>query len=373
MTYGLLLKVTLLPHERIQSDDSEGRTVSLPPPIGTVKLRGSPRGTAFSNAPALMFSGTGYPARADAEGAGRALKEAIQLASLDIGIALDTGLDVTMGGPAPAMIEAVAGQGIQLLPDVHGLQVFEETEHVPVSMSMSMQATVLSPLDSFINSLLIRTHNFKPLDDKRLLACRLYALSRFESSQRSRLLTLVTALDLLSETAPRTGIALEMVNEALKMAKARRREAGRAKAPKDELAQIDALMSALGGLRNQSIASSIKRLAADVSPDIEEYGRSPDQVVDEAYKARNELIHGGQTGVDLASLITPLEQLTIELCSGPPLSVKDVSRIIKRSDGTVLKYIRQGELVAAKHASKWRIQQKRLKDFLWKRSVKLSP
>jgi excisionase family DNA binding protein len=372
MTYGFFLKVTLSPHERIQSDDTEARTVLLPSPIGAVQLRGSPRGTAFSNAPALMFTGTGYSARTDAEAAGRALKDVVQLASLDIVLGIDTGLDLITGGPAQVMIEAATHEGVQLLPDVHGLQVFEETEHPAVSMGLTAEATVLSPLDTFINSLVIRTHNFKPLDDKRLLACRLYALSRFESSQRGRLLTLVTALDLLSENLPRTGIALEIVNEALDFAKTRRREAKSAGTSVTELSQVDALRSALGGLRNQSISASIKRLAETVGADVMMYGKSPNQIVDEAYRARNELIHGGQAGIDLTSLIAPLEQLTVELCSGSPLSVKDVSQLLSRSESTVLKYIRQGDLVAAKHGGRWRIQPKRFKEFLWRRSIQLS-
>jgi hypothetical protein len=78
------------------------------------------------------------------------------------------------------------------------------------------------------------------------------------------------------------------------------------------------LLSALGSLRNQSISASIKRLAETVGTDVMMFGKSPDQIVDEAYKARNELIHGGRTGIDLSSLMAPLEQLTVELCSGTP-------------------------------------------------------
>jgi hypothetical protein len=185
-------------------------------------------------------------------------------------------------------------------------------------------------------------------------------------------LTLVTALDLLSETLPRTGISLKIINEVIEICKTRRREESRAGASESELSQVDALLSALGGLRNQSISASIKRLAEDASPDVLAYGKSANQIVDEAYRARNELIHGGRTGVDLSSLIVPLEELTVELCSGPALSVKDVCQIINRSDGTVLKHIRQGDLVAAKHSGRWHIWPKRLKEFLWRKSIKLS-
>jgi hypothetical protein len=116
-------------------------------------------------------------------------------------------------------------------------------------------------------------------------------------------LTLVTALDLLSETLPRTGISLKIINEVIEICKTRRREESRAGASESELSQVDALLSALGGLRNQSISASIKRLAEDASPDVLAYGKSANQIVDEAYRARNELIHGGRTGVDLSSLI----------------------------------------------------------------------
>jgi hypothetical protein len=179
-------------------------------------------------------------------------------------------------------------------------------------------------------------------------------------------------LDLLSQTLPRTGISLKIINEVIEICRTRRREESRAGASESELSQVDALLNALGGLRNQSISASIKRLAKDACPDVLVYGKSANQIIDEAYRARNELIHGGRTGVDLSSLIAPLEELTVELCSGPALSVKDVGQIINRSEGTVLKYIRQGDLVATKHGGRWNIWPKRLKEFLWQKSIKLS-
>jgi excisionase family DNA binding protein len=55
-----------------------------------------------------------------------------------------------------------------------------------------------------------------------------------------------------------------------------------------------------------------------------------------------------------------------------PLLVKDICKLMNRSESTVLSYIRQGDLVAAKHGGKWRIQPKRFKEFLWRRSIQLS-
>ena len=54
-----------------------------------------------------------------------------------------------------------------------------------------------SPLAAFENALIIRSHRAKDLDEKHALAAQLHGISRFEASQRSRLLTLVTALQLL--------------------------------------------------------------------------------------------------------------------------------------------------------------------------------
>ena len=224
MTYGFFLKVLLSPGKRIMSDESDARELTLPEPIGLIRYRGSPLGNSFSESPGLLFMGLGYESYDKAENAGRRLKAVIQLASLDTGIAIDVGKDDVRGGPGQVVIDAAARDGVLLLPDVHGLKVFEETGQ-PVQLSGTAKARVLSPLAGFESAVKIRSTRTREFDNKHALAAQLHAVSDFETSQRSRLLTLVTALDVLSVKRLRGGISEEVARELLTLTKAKLKQA----------------------------------------------------------------------------------------------------------------------------------------------------
>ena len=335
----------------------------LPAPIGTIRYRGSPKGTSFTDASALLFSGSGYETREDAEAAGKTLKNIVQLASIDNGIAVDAGRDEVRGGPGPTVVDAVAEQGVQLLPDVHGLQVFEETGS-PASLSLSANAFAGAPLASLANALVIRSHITQNVDSKHSLACQLYGISRFESSQRSRLLTLVTALDVLSEKTMRSGISLAVASEILDIVKTRLRSAKPEDHDEQDLAQLKSLASIVGSLKYRSIAASIKELAQDVDPNSLNTPLSIDEILGLAYKARNELIYGGETTVDLSQLLIPLERLTADMCAGAILTAKECANILNCSERTVLRYIKGGKLKAVKRQRRWHIRPDELKLFM---------
>lgn len=369
MTYGFFLKITLSPYGRFQSEESGDQEIALPAPIGTIRFRGSPAGTSFTAASTVLFSGARYQTRADAETAGRALKNVVQLASIDAGIAIDAGRDDVRGGPGQVVVDAAAQQGVLLLPDVHGLQVFEETGR-PASLSVTAHGVVTSPLASFASALVIRSHHVKEIDAKQSLACQLYGISRFESSQRSRLLTLATALDVLSENKLRGGISQEVASEILDIAKERLRQAKRSEHDDSELKQLESLVSIVGSLKYQSISASITDLAKDVDRNILNTHISINEIVGQAYKARNELIHDGQTTVDLTQLLTPLERLTAELCAGATISVKESAGILNCSESTVRRYIGNREIKATRKKGKWQIRPEDLKLFMASRPQK---
>ena len=206
------------------------------------------------------------------------------------------------------------------------------------------------------------------VDSKHSLAGQLYGISRFESSQRSRLLTLVTALDVLSEKTMRNGISLTVASEILDIVKARLRNAKPEDYSEQELAQLKSLASIVGSLKYQSIAASIKKLAQDVDQNSLNTTMLVDEIVGLAYKARNELIHGGETAVDLSQLLVPLERLTAELCAGAILTTKECAVILNCSERTVLRYIEDGKLKAVKRQRRWRIRPDELKLFMTSRA-----
>ena len=363
LTYGILFKITLSPYGRFQSEESSAQEITLPAPIGTIRYRGSPAGTSFTDASTVLFSGAGYQTRVEAETAARALKNVVLLASIDAGIAIDAGQDEVLSGPGQVVVDAAAEQGVLLLPDIHGLQVFEESGR-PASLSIIGHGIVTAPLRSFASALLIRSHHTTELDAKRSLASQLHGLSRFEASQRNRLLTLVTALNVLSEKNLRGGISQEVASEILDIAKERLKQAKRSKHDAKELKQLESLVSIVGSLKYESIAASITELAKDIGKDLLSTELSADEIVGLAYRARNDLIHGGQTSINLTQLLVPLERLTAELCAGAIISVKDSASILNCSESTIRRYIRDGRVKAKKVNGKWHIRPEDLKLFM---------
>lgn len=363
MTYGFFLTVDLGP-KRLKSDETATQEIILPDPIGKIRYRGEPPDKSFSDSSRLTFRGMAYPDHAAADIAGRALKEIVQLASVDARVPIDVGAERIRAQPGQVMIDAFADQGIQLVSDVHGLLVFEEAGGRPAPLTINATATVSTPLEYFINALIIRAHLTKSVSAKQSLACQVYSLSNFEVSQRSRLLSLVTVLDLLSTKIPREGISLSVAAEILDIVKIRLREARKGDYGPQEIRQLESLASIVGALKYVSISASIKMLARNIDQEILISPLTSGEIVDQAYRARNELIHGGETGVDLSLLIDPLGRLVAELSAGMIISVKECAEILDRSKSTVMRYIKSGRLKATKKHGRWLISPENLKLFM---------
>jgi hypothetical protein len=363
VTYGFFLTVDLGP-KRIQSDETDIQEIILPDPIGKIRYRGEPPDKSFSDSTRITFRGSAYHDRAAALLAGRTLKEIVQLASVDAKVPIDVGAERIRTQPGQVMIDTFADQAIQLLPDVHGLLVFEETGDRPAPLTMSATAIVSTPLKYFMNALVIRAHITKSVSAKQSLACQVYSLSNFEVSQRSRLLSLVTVLDLLSTKISREGISLSVATELLDIAKIRLKEARKGGHGQQEVRQLESLVSIVGALKYVSISASIKMLAKDIAQEVLLSQLTSVEIIDQAYKARNELIHGGETSVDLGQLIDPLGRLVAELSAGMAISVKECAEILDRSESTVIRYIRSSRLKATKKGGRWFVSPEGLKLFM---------
>ena len=295
MGFGFRLSVLIAPGERLGSDERQVE-LELAAPIGRVRFRASPREGAAGEAEWLVFTGSGYGTLEAAEQAGRALKNAIRLAAVDAGEAIDVGNDLVRGGPTQVAVDAAAEHGVLLLPDVHGVQVYEETG-IPRVLSLRGSSTVEVPFESFTAALRSRAQQPADMSEKQALACDLFAQSRFELSQRSRHLVLCTALEVLAERQGRSGRAAQLVEEFRKAIIRARDES----TDDVERAQLDSLLSGASDLRRESIGSAVRRLSASV-PTAEAGGMDPADLAGKSYSVRSDLIHSGVTAQDLAPL-----------------------------------------------------------------------
>jgi hypothetical protein len=88
--------------------------VELADPIGCVTVRPA---ASFKEAEGLVFTVPGYGSLEAAERAGRALKNAVRLAAVDIGQAIDVGKDVVHSTFNQAVVDEAAQRGVLRLPD----------------------------------------------------------------------------------------------------------------------------------------------------------------------------------------------------------------------------------------------------------------
>jgi hypothetical protein len=312
MTFGFLLTVTAPRGQHLDSDKNK-IDIEFPAPIGRVTLRSSPESVPFKDALELIFIGRALETLDAAKRAGEALKNTIRLAGADVHLAMDVGKEEHRTRVGPTVVSEIVKQGILVLGDVHGLQVYEEIGN-PVVLSGRAELRMPRSLTSFVEALIARSGQAENVSEKRTLACDLYAESHFEASFKNRHLTLVTALEVLGERRERSGQARQLVedfNDAIV-------QAAREGVNESERDELNSLLSGANDLRSESIGSAVRRLAASAAP---MEGISPTRLVSKSYSARSDLVHTGMTNQNLTALLGPLTELVRYLATTDPESI----------------------------------------------------
>ena len=215
----------------------------LSAPVGRVEVLVA--NDFLSNPTELTFRGGFFASEADAAAAGRLLSDWLRLAGALEGFGFDFGRDQGVQLPplgvvlGPMFEQPLADAGVPLVPDVHGLVSYEVSGNaVPFRVQVRGEAVALRSLAS-VREAVLRAANAEAgvVDDKLTLACDLACLAERESSDRARLLALVTAMEILSTRSEREGASRALVDRFV-------REAQEASPPASE-----GLLSALVGLR----------------------------------------------------------------------------------------------------------------------------
>ena len=166
------------------SSKEEQVSVDLPDPIGLVSVKAFPGGVPISDARELRFHGVGFSTYECAAAAGGALSDALRLTSVRLRLALDVGDGRVRGSAGEVLVAARALEGVQLLPDVHGIQIFEELGQPKV---LSMRARLHGAMDAgmFLAGV-AESADLGRLPPRARAATSMFAFSRSESSTRAR-------------------------------------------------------------------------------------------------------------------------------------------------------------------------------------------
>lgn len=280
--------------------------------FGTVQLRAEMPAKA-SEATALVLTGTGHQTEEEARRHGEAAKHALRRAGVVANVPLDMGPDRASGSLGRGFREQLENEhGVQLRDDIHGLDVYEDDSRPVRFLSSRASPIVTASVDKFVPALEAGfqrgTRRDAVRNEKVSLAADVYMLSEFEVSQRARFLTLMTALEVLSERGERPKPVQKLLVEFL----AKSREAAAGAPAQRNRSEFESLIGSLEGLREQSITSAVRDFVRRHIGDAEKFdGHRVGEFVTRSYEVRSRLTHEGRPpdGVDIARLGGELRRL----------------------------------------------------------------
>jgi hypothetical protein len=191
-------------------------------------------------------------------------------------------------------------EATRLLNDTLGVTAVDATADVRFVSAPTAQAIIGTPVDRFAEAFVQGFELAPSVSDRAGLALELFSVSRFEASLRARFLTLVSAVECITDRIERDDDALELVRSL------------RQQLESSQINETDQrqLVGALGDLERRSITSSCKALVAAYC------GPEKAQLFGQCYRARSELVHVGQTEFDIGTHLHGLETLVAETIVG---------------------------------------------------------
>ena len=239
----------------------------------------------------------GFSSKAKARAGGAPVKTALMLTGVRLGVGIDVGDDQVVS-PAPQRKDGKQDERLQ--PVVHGLQVVPEIEGMLfVSLRLGRPTTRISPGD-FEKTVAESYRLRRPLTKKQTLAAQLYNQSHFLSSDAARVITLISAVEVLAEPSLSSPAAVALIESWIAMTAA---------AVDVKPSAKETLEDGLGNLKRESIGSACRALvgAHCGEPAVKDFKR--------LYKTRSELLHNGElaSGTDLAAELRELDLLVRNL------------------------------------------------------------
>jgi hypothetical protein len=201
-------------------------------------------------------------------------------------VGVDVGKDTTDVVVTQTYIDRVRDeQGIRLLNELHGLQVYEDDPELPTQVVWSsVDAKLNKGIEVFEQSFREAVDLGLEFMDRETLAFELYGLSHFESAERARFLTLINAIESKSEPKARSPEAVKYVEMLIELT----RDSGLPDA------EIQSMLGNLHGLRRESISKTGRDLIDRVLGSKEYSGKVAKTFFQHCYDVRSDLVHRGK-------------------------------------------------------------------------------
>jgi hypothetical protein len=196
MTYGFRLRFILAPGRRIETRDD---TLTLRSAGGSEFQLKPVDGSVIADASNLAIRSGGYADEEAAKATGQRVKDALLLASVTTNLGANLGRDRQTSSLASHVRKKIREEhGVEMLGDVHGLAVFPEDRETHFFIA---QATIRvgTQADKLTQDFAEHYEYATAVTARHRVSGELITLSHFETFLRARFVTLITALEVLSE------------------------------------------------------------------------------------------------------------------------------------------------------------------------------
>jgi hypothetical protein len=176
--------------------------------------------------------------------------------------------------------------------DIHGIDVYEHQENL-MFVLMHFDAILGKSPETFIEQIATSFRNPLVLTEKQILAAELYCASFFDVSFRSRLITLVTAIEALLEPAPRSPDVQMIVSTMETMVR------------QTDIDQSikEAMIGSLQWLRQDSIGQAGRDLCMHFLGSTQYFGMVASRFFSYCYELRSQILHFGKPIEDAVDLL----------------------------------------------------------------------
>ena len=260
----------------------------------TIHLCSGARGSAIKDYSRASLIGGPYPSAADAQAAAERTKIALLIWAVRNRVGID------LGGRQPRSVITVAGLellekqiGGPVRADIHGIDVYEHIDGL-VFVALDVDAKIGKAAAAFVEEVAAAVATPVSLSAKQELAGEILSASYFDASDRSRFVTLITAVEALLDPQQRPAATQLMLAKMIKVFE----ESG------VEEATHDAMLGSLQRLKRESIGQAGRALAERLLGGKVYQGQTPAQFFSLCYRLRSSILHSGKVPPEITDFLS---------------------------------------------------------------------
>lgn len=271
-----------------------------------LRLKSGQSGVPIKEKSRAALIGGLYQSEQEAREAAMRAKRALLVWAVSQRFGVDLGDGKLRGGLTVYGLEMLEKQfGKPVRNDVHGIDVYPRQEGL-LFAATDLKAALAKDPTAFVETVASQFLEPLPLTDKQTVSAELFCSSFFDVPLRSRLITLVSAVEALLEP-PERSLAVVAVVELLE------------KTVRDS--ELDdgnkmAMLGSLQGLRRDSIGQAGRSLCESLLPGKEYLGRTASRFFSLCYDLRSQILHDGRlqdAAIDLLEVVNACQGFVADL------------------------------------------------------------